>query len=463
VAAARLGERGQPMKISRFLKTYVMLAVAVGLVAYAYLVESKKEPSADKKEKVLVFDRKKATEISVSSAAGEPLRVTRQGEAWQLVAPLTAPADTAEVESVLSSLEGLEAEEVVAENATDLAPFGLATPRLTLAVLIEGVPEPLQLQVGDKTPDGHSLYARLPGKPRVFLLPSYLQGTFEKKPFDLRDRSVLHLKRDEVQQLDVTGPEGEYSLARAEGDAWTVTRPLTTLASRWGVDGLLGTLEGLRMESVVEEEAKDLKPYGLDKPARAVALTMKDGGTRRLELGSKTADGKYHARDASSSRVVLVLPSIVDDLAKGLAERRVKRLLEVASYEVVGIEVEADGGKRVYSRSSEKGKDGADAYKWKRTAPDAKDVETNRVQDALFLVGGIEVQEFVDKPGAPQAYGLDAPAVKVALKYEGTRPAATFELGQKDGALYARRTGDNAVLKIDASKGPELFKTFKEL
>ena len=69
--------------------------------------------------------------------------------------------------------------------------------------------------------------------------------------------------------------------------------------------------------------------------------------------------------------------------------------------------------KHAYARSTAKDKDGVDVYKWKRTAPDAKDLDTNKVQDALFAVGGVEVQEFVDsprragdlRPGPPAAQG----------------------------------------------------------
>jgi hypothetical protein len=453
------------MKNAPFYRTLAVLTVALGLGAYAYFVDSKKEPKPDKpKEKVFTFDKKKVRELSLEPTTGEAVKLVRQGEAWTLTSPLSAPADATEVDAVLSSLEGMETEEVVAENASDFGQYGLATPRMALTVHVEGVAEPLALHVGDKAPDSRGLYARVPAKPRVFLIPAYLQGTLEKKPFDLRDRSVLHVKRDQVQRVDVGGPEGEYSLARSQGgEDWTVARPIETLAGRWAVDELLGQLESLNMDSVVEEEAKDLKPYGLDKPTRVLTLTLKDGGTRKLEIGNPTPEKKYHARDASSQRVVLIPPALVDDLAKGLGERRAKRLLEVAAYEVVGIEVEAEGGKRVYERSSSKGQDGADVYKWKRSAPDGKDVETNKVQDALFLVGGVEIQEFVDKPGDPASYGLQAPTLKATFKYEGARTPASFELGQKDGAYYARRTGDTAVLRIDPAKGAELVKSFKEL
>ena len=38
-----------------------------------------------------------------------------------------------------------------------------------------------------------------------------------------------------------------------------------------------------------------------------------------------------------------------------------------------------------------------------------------------------------------------------------------IEVGKKDGAVYARRSGDAAVLKLDPTKAEELLKAFAEL
>jgi len=135
----------------------------------------------------------------------------------------------------------------------------------------------------------------------------------------------------------------------------------------------------------------------------------------------------------------------------------------VSTYEVEGFDVEAGGGRRVHVRTSSKDEQGGDVHKWKRTAPDAKDLDTNKVQDALFAVGGLEVLEFIDAPGPPGAYGLDAPALRVTLRHAGGRPPAWFEVGAKDGAYHARREADAAVMKLDPVKAAELIKAFSEL
>ena len=75
-------------------------------------------------------------------------------------------------------------------------------------------------------------------------------------------------------------------------------------------------------------------------------------------------------------------------------------------------------------------------------------------------MGGVEVSEFVDQPQPPAAYGLDAPVLKVTVK---AKAESWIEVGKKDGAVYARRNGDTAVLKLDPAKAEELLKAFAEL
>jgi len=218
-----------------------------------------------------------------------------------------------------------------------------------------------------------------------------------------------------------------------------------------------------------------------------VSLVLKDGSTRALEIGAGAPDPtatpspspspsaspgkkgekpappkptKYYARQTGTGLVAVVPATLADDLAKGMGELRAKRLLEVATYETEGFETVAGGTKKTYAKTTTKDKDGFDKTQWKRTAPDAKDLETTKVEDALFKMGGVEVSEFVDQPAALANYGLDAPTLKVTLKAKGE---SWIEVGKKDGSVWARRSGDAAVLKLDPTKAEELLKAFSEL
>jgi len=445
---------------SPFWKTYMAIAVLVGLGAYAYFVESKRPADSETKEKVFSVEQDKIDELTLSKPGSDAIRLARAGDAWRMESPQAVAADAQEVATLLSSLESLEIDAVVAEGDVDLAEFGLASPRLTVELLPTGATEPLKLMLGDKVPASGGIYARIPSRARVFTLASHIESSFDKQPFDLRDRDVLHVERDAVRTLEISGPEGRYALARGEGEEWSFTEPLETHAGRWTVDGLVGSLERLRMESVADEAAEDLAPFGLDRPARSVVLGLMDDTRKTLEIGTSLEQGQYHAREAESRLIAVIPGSIVDDLAKGMDELRAKRLLDVATYQVSGFDVEAGGVKHSYARDAA---EDSGEQSWSRTAPDAKSLETNVVQDALFKVGGVEAQGFVDSPEASDTYGLDSPALRVSLRFEDDKPEQWFEVGQKGSDYFARRIDDQALLKLDAEKAEELIKAFKEL
>ena len=454
----------EAVKRPRFLATYLALATVAGLGAYIYFVESRRETETDKvKQKVFTLDKSKVESVALSVPGQEDIQLVRAKDGWQMTAPFAVEADAGEADALVSTLESLDIDGVVTESPSDLGEFGLAAPRSTVSVRVSGAAEPLVLQVGDKTPDKSAVYARVPSSPRVFTIPAYVEGSFTKKPFDLRDRSVLHVERDAVRSLDIRGPEGAYALEKDEKGEWMIVRPLRTRAGRWSVDALVGVLEGLKMESVAAESAPDARAFGLAPPARTVVVGLADGGSRTLEIGSSPAEGRHHVRVGGRPLVAVVPGAVVSDLAKGMGELRAKRLLEVSTHDVEGVGVETGGVKRVHARATSKDAQGADTHKWTRTAPDAKDLDTNKVQDALFAVGGLDVVEFIDAPAAPAAYGLDAPALRVSLRHAGGRPPVWFEVGTKDGAYYGRREGDAAVMKLDPVKAQELMSAFTGL
>ena len=449
--------------MKQFWKTGVALLVLAGLGFYIGKYEWGQEIEDEPRESILVVDEEKVTGISIETQEGEAIRLAREGEEWRMSAPFEAPADGSAVDSLLTRVGELEAEEVVVEATDDLAQFGLAPPSRTVTVTVEGETEPRVVEFGRKAPTGSAVYARTPSSPRVYTVASWVESSFDKKPFDLRDRDVLHVKRDDVRILEVAGPEGDYALARTDAGEWAFTEPLATRAGRWSVDGLLGTLENLRMESVAAEEAESLRPFGLDRPTRSVHLVLADGTTRTLQIGGLAGDeedGKRHAREKSSSLVAVIPGAIVTDLEKGMGELRAKKLLEVATYDTEGFDVVSEGATETYAKSTVEDDDGLDQTRWKRTAPDEVELETTTVEDALFKLSGVEILEFLDQPSEPAAYGLDAPALRIAVR---AKTDSWAEIARKDDDVYARRSGDDAVLKLDPTKANELIEALEGL
>ena len=103
---------------------------------------------------------------------------------------------------------------MIDENPADLKEYGLAEPRVEVAFKAGG--QEHRLQIGQKTPPGSDLYAKLADQKKVFLIPSFLDSTFNRSTFDLRDKAVLKLDREKVDALEVTPPARTMRFAEAE-------------------------------------------------------------------------------------------------------------------------------------------------------------------------------------------------------------------------------------------------------
>ena len=164
---------------------------------------------------------------------------------------------------------------------TDLAQFGLAEPRGRGRLPGRRARRTFRhLLLGDKTADAGELYATRGGK-QVFLIPSFLESSFNQSTFDLRDKSVLKFDRDKVDRVDSRSAGGTPMALAKDGADWTARRAAcrrgpTSARSR----ALVGRLQTAQMKSIAAQEAADLKKYGLDKPE--VAVTRRRGQRARL-------------------------------------------------------------------------------------------------------------------------------------------------------------------------------------
>ena len=186
----------------RGLRFIILLLIAIPLAWYAYY-DSKKGPVDDspKRDKVFAVEADKIDELEIKSESGDRTTLRRKGSDWEVVQPIAAPADQAAVSGITSNLASVEIQRVIDENAADLKEFGLAEPRVEVAFKSKG--QQRRLQLGQKTPAGTDVYAKLADAKKVFLVPSFLDSTFNRGTFDLRDKSVLKLDREKIDTVEI--------------------------------------------------------------------------------------------------------------------------------------------------------------------------------------------------------------------------------------------------------------------
>jgi hypothetical protein len=427
----------------RGVRFVILLLIAIPLGWYAYH-DSTKGPVDDspKKDKVFTVVSDKIDELEIRSESGDRTTLRRKGTDWEIVQPITAPPDQATVSGIASNLSSVEIQRVIDENPPDLKEYGLAEPRVEVAFKANG--QQRRLQLGQKTPAGSDLYAKLPDSKRVFLIPSYLDSTFNRTTFDLRDKSVLKVDREKVDSLEVSSNAKTTRFEKKNGE-WQIAQPAAGRAEFSAVDGLVSRISSVQMKSIVPD-ATDLKKYGLDKPVATVRLGS-GSSQAALAIGGAAETGTAYAKDLSRPAVFTIESSLADDLKKDASEYRQKDLFDARSFNTTRLEITHNNQTAAFEKTKVKNKDGKEEEKWRQVAPTARDVDASKIEALISAATGARASSFVDTTAKT---GLDKPELIVGFKYdEGKEEKVTF--ARTADAAYAARAGAPGAAKVDAS------------
>jgi hypothetical protein len=440
----------------RGLRSFLgLLVILVALGAYLYFVESKRTPGDDgpKKEKVFNVEADKIEEISVKAESGEQTTLRKAGADWQIVSPTTAKPDSSEVSGLTSNLSSLEMQSVVDENPPDLNEYGLATPRVEVAFKAGG--QSHTLQIGRKTPPGSDLYAKRGNEKTVFLIASYLDSTFNRKTFDLRDKAAIHVDRDKLDSLEIVTPERTMRFTKANNE-WQMTAPTAGRADFSAVEGLAGRIAGLQMKAIAPET--DAKKFGLEKPAATVRIGT-GSSQATLAIGGKAEDGLY-ARDLSRPLVFTIDATLLDDLKKDPFQYRQKDLFDARSFNSTRVEIVRAGQTFVFEKAKGKNKDGQEEEKWRQVSPTARDVDQSKVESLLSAITGAQATA-AGSDAAKAALGK--PELTIAIKYDEGKKEDRVTFARSGKSAFASRASEPGPVTVDGSTIDSIVKALEEL
>jgi Domain of unknown function (DUF4340) len=440
-----------------FRSIAVLGALLAGLVAYLYFVDSKK-PVGDAEEKAKVFaglEADKIEEIKIDTVAGDTAVVQKAGDGWKLVSPTPARADESELSSITSNLASVTIERVVDEAPANLGDYGLKEPVVQVSFKTKGAKNYRTLNLGTKTPAGSDMYARVDGDKRVFLVQSYLDSTFNRKPFDLRDKKVLNFDRDKVDRIEVADGDKVLTIVKS-GSEWRIAAPVEARGDFGAIEQLISRVQSAQMKSVASEAATNLKEYRLDKPTTTVTVGL--GSARAgLAIGKKAEGGDLYARDVSKNQVVTVGADLLTDLQKGVTEYRRKDVFEFRPYNLTRLEVTRGSDVTTFERLKGKGKDGADVW---QNAATKKAVDGTKFEGFLAKLSGLRAQSFAD---AKAKTGLDEPVLVIKTTFDDGKKTETVRFGREGTAAYAGRTDEPGASTLDTPEFEDVIKSLDGL
>jgi hypothetical protein len=252
--------------------------------------------------RVLAFKPADVQGIEISRN-GEKLALSRAANGWRLTAPLALPADDPSVARFLGELGELHAKQFVADVATDLDRYGLATPALTVTLLGDGTNVLAQLLAGGADPSNGVRYAKSATEPFIYGVELPAIDKIPANYAAFRSRRVFDLKPDQITKLEV----GPVTVARAAQGKWQLVAPTQGALDTDSVNHLVELLSELRAES-----------FGRAMTDGDAAL----GTTIRVTVGDAThwlsiASDRQAAADSCELTFELA-PAVVQTLTKPL-------------------------------------------------------------------------------------------------------------------------------------------------
>jgi len=218
----------------------VLVALLGGLAAYLYYVDAEKPVGeTEEKPKVFAVQADQIEELKVSTIAGGVAELKKSAGGWYLAGPQQIRADDSEVTGITSNLASVAIQRVVEESPANLGDYGLREPVAEVSFKAKGAKEFTTLQIGTKTPTGSDLYAKTAKDKKVFLVSGYLESTFNRTPFDLRDKKIISFDREKVDRIEIRHGTSLVSLVKAKGE-WRMNAPVDARGDFGAIEGLIG-------------------------------------------------------------------------------------------------------------------------------------------------------------------------------------------------------------------------------
>lgn len=306
-------------------KLWSLLALVLVLVllsgSYVYLKNKPKKDNAKNnesaaKEQISQIDKDKITKMVLTSSKGE-IVFEKKDKEWK-IPNVNYKLNQTDIDDIAQSFANMQAETVVSDNGKDLENYGLKTPAVTAKAILSDGTEKVFL-LGDKTPIGDTYYLMAKDSPKIYTVWMNHGEHFSTTIDKLRDKKFVTFESAETNYLKIVPANGktiEIQVNTDKNDAtqqyginlFTLTKPYSKSRSvdSQKMQDATNAIASLEIESFVEDDAKDLSKYGLDKPSLEVEAKDNKNNAVHIFLGKDKDDKSVYFRTADSTSVYTI-------------------------------------------------------------------------------------------------------------------------------------------------------------
>jgi hypothetical protein len=435
------------MKPKGLLIAVVLLAILGGVTWWSNRKQAKdaSKASADTSNKILTIPDDQFKEIKIQKT-GAPTVVLQKNAAakWQIAEPKPLPADQDAAGQVASALASLSADKTIEDKASDLAPYGLVNPPMTVVVARkDGKTD--TLLVGDETPTASGNYVKLANDPRVFTIASFNKSNIDKTSNDLRDKRLLTFDSDKLTRVDLNAKGQSVEFGKNNQNDWQVLKPRPLRADGSQVEDLIRKLKDAKMDTSVSDEDAKKAVAAFNSGTRVATASATDAnGTQSLEV-RKDKDKNYYAKSSAVEGIYKVASDLGDGVDKALDDFRNKKLFDFGFSDPSKVEVKNGAAAPAsYTKSSDKWMSGS------------KQLDNATIQTLIDKLRDLRAIKFLEKGGGDPVF--DA----TVTSNDGKR-VEKVALTKQGNQYFARRENEPTIYELDSHAVEELQKAASEV
>ncbi len=252
---------------------------------------------------------------------------------WNLIHPVSGPADDPTISSLLESLSPLRTRGYASFSAQNVDRYGLDDPSLQLR--ITSVPESAEthprsarpdndrddaptptdqqtfgLRVGtfhEKYPSGYyATWGKIEGARRVFILPDDIVQQLRS---DLASKQIARVKK--LRSLTITAGGQSVRLDHNPADnAWRTREGLELKGrTKEKLSRLAQLMKNFRARKVADCVISDAAEYGFDDPVMRIQFSDEFTSGKKLILGKALPDGSRYVRSPATGYAAVISPA----------------------------------------------------------------------------------------------------------------------------------------------------------
>jgi len=434
--------------------TWIWLGIAATLFAVIVTVE-KFGPKPPPGPVALLPDFQASLVTSVQLGLSDQLEIqaVRTNGSWQLVKPITYPAQSASIETLLVVLQQLAPAMVipgseVRQRKDADQEFGFAKPQAALTLKSRDALIPIL--IGSRTAPGDQVYVHIAGVEGVYLVDATLLKLLPRNVDDWRDTALADLQRMLFDRINVSNAVASLEVQRDPSNhLWRLTRPMPARADNQRINLGLQKLNATRVTKFVTDDPKaDLETFGLNAPELELTLTQDTNVVAAYQFGrSPTNDSTQVFARRLGLNTIVTVPNDFLELWRGplnqfrdshvVAFTRPVDRIDLTGNEPFSIQ-------RVSSNS------------W-QIVQSPLPVDAGQVDNLITTVGNLSIDQFKDsitESDLPR-YGLVNPFRQVVISSTFTNGSSATNLvlttlifGTTNGEYFVRRADENPVYAI---------------